>query len=105
MDVSHPDIEEFLSVRIPTGDVGRKCLNLHNAVNVTNEFMQAVKQGKEWHLKDPNDGTIRETMPARKLWEKILEVRFRTGEPYVNFIDTAKYLLKHKKTRTKNTWF
>ena len=89
MDVSHPDIEEFLSVRIPTGDVGRKCLNLHNAVNVTDEFMQSVKQGKEWHLRDPNDGTIRETMPARKLWEKILEVRFRTGEPYVNFIDTA----------------
>ena len=89
MDVSHPDIEEFLTVRIPTGDVGRKCLNLHNAVNVTDEFMQSVKQGKEWHLRDPNDGTIRETMPARKLWEKILEVRFRTGEPYVNFIDTA----------------
>ena len=98
MDVSHPDIEEFLSVRIPTGDVGRKCLNLHNAVNVSNEFMQAVKQGKEWHLKDPNDGTIRETMPARKLWEKILEVRFRTGEPYVNFIDTAnKYLPETQK--------
>ena len=98
MDVSHPDIEEFLSVRIPTGDVGRKCLNLHNAVNVTNEFMQAVKQGKEWHLKDPNDGTIRETMPARKLWEKILEVRFRTGEPYLNFIDTAnKYLPETQK--------
>ena len=98
MDVSHPDIEEFLSVRIPTGDVGRKCLNLHNAVNVTDEFMQAVKQGKEWHLKDPNDGTIRETMPARKLWEKILEVRFRTGEPYVNFIDTAnKYLPETQK--------
>ena len=98
MDVSHPDIEEFLSVRIPTGDVGSKCLNLHNAVNVTNEFMQAVKQGKEWHLKDPNDGTIRETMPARKLWEKILEVRFRTGEPYVNFIDTAnKYLPETQK--------
>ena len=89
MDVSHPDIEEFLTVRIPTGDVGRKCLNLHNAVNVTDEFMQSVKQGKEWHLRDPNDGTIRETMPARKLWEKILEVRFRTGEPYLNFIDTA----------------
>ena len=98
MDVSHPDIEEFLSVRIPTGDVGRKCLNLHNAVNVTDEFMQAVKQGKEWHLKAPNDGTIRETMPARKLWEKILEVRFRTGEPYVNFIDTAnKYLPETQK--------
>ena len=50
--------------------------------------MNAVKEGKEWHLKDPNDGTIRTTMSARKLWEKVLEVRFRTGEPYVNFIDT-----------------
>ena len=98
MDISHPDIEEFLTVRLPTGDIGRKCLNLHNAVNVTDEFMNAVKEGKEWHLKDPNDGTIRTTMPARKLWEKVLEVRFRTGEPYVNFIDTAnKHLPKTQK--------
>ncbi len=89
MDISHPDIEEFLTVRLPTGDIGRKCLNLHNAVNVTDEFMKAVKNNEKWHLRDPNDGTIRTTMPARKLWEKVLEVRFRTGEPYVNFIDTA----------------
>ena len=100
IDVSHPDIMEFLTLRIPTGDIGRKTLNLHNAVNVTDEFMNAVKKDLEWNLVDPNDGTIRDTMKARKLWEQILEVRFRTGEPYVNFIDTAnKYLPKPLKDK------
>jgi len=89
MDISHPDIIEFLNLRIPTGDVNRKCLNLHHAVNVTDEFMVAVQNNKDWDLKDPNDGSVRETLKARKLWELILETRFRTGEPYVNFIDTA----------------
>jgi len=89
LDVSHPDIMEFLTIRVPTGDVNRKCMNLHHAVNVTNEFMRAVENDGEWHLRDPNDDTIRETMRARKLWETILEVRYRTGEPYINFIDTA----------------
>ena len=100
IDVSHPDIMEFLTLRIPTGDIGRKTLNLHNAVNVTDEFMNAVKKDLEWNLVDPNDGTIRDTMKAKKLWEQILEVRFRTGEPYVNFIDTAnKYLPKPLKDK------
>ena len=100
LDVSHPDIVEFLSIRIPTGDIGRKCLNLHNAVNVTDEFMNAVREDKIWELKDPNDDTVRATMKARKLWEQILETRFRTGEPYVNFIDTAnKYLPKTMKDK------
>jgi len=89
MDISHPDIVEFLNLRIPTGDVNRKCLNLHHAVNVTDDFMTAVQNNGDWDLKDPNDGTVRETTKARKLWELILETRFRTGEPYVNFIDTA----------------
>lgn len=89
MDISHPDIIEFLNMRIPTGDVQRKALNLHNAINITDDFMQAVKSGSEWQLKDPASGVATETMSARKLWERILEVRFRTGEPYLNFIDTA----------------
>jgi ribonucleoside-diphosphate reductase alpha chain len=93
MDISHPDIMEFLNMRIPTGDVQRKALNLHNAINVTDEFMEAVLANKEWNLKDPANGSIKETMSARKLWERLIEVRFRTGEPYLNFIDTAnKYL-------------
>lgn len=93
MDISHPDIVEFMNMRIPTGDVQRKALNLHNAVNITDDFMKAVISNSEWHLKDPKDGSVKETLSARKLWERIIEIRFRTGEPYINFIDTAnKYL-------------
>ena len=89
MDISHPDIIEFLNMRIPTGDVQRKALNLHNAINITDEFMEAVKQGSSFDLRDPKDGRVKDTADARKLWERILETRFRTGEPYLNFIDTA----------------
>ena len=89
MDVSHPDIIEFLNMRIPTGDVQRKALNLHNAINITDEFMEAVIQGNDFDLRDPKDNAVKETVNARKLWERILETRFRTGEPYLNFIDTA----------------
>ncbi len=89
MDVSHPDIIEFLNMRIPTGDVQRKALNLHNAINVSDAFMEAVSNGTDWDLKDPKDGRVKDTVDARKLWERIIETRFRTGEPYLNFIDTA----------------
>ena len=89
LDVSHPDIVEFLNIRIPTGDVQRKALNLHNAINITDEFMEAVLSNGDFDLRDPKDGTVKETIKARKLWERIIEVRFRTGEPYLNFIDTA----------------
>ena len=100
MDISHPDIMEFLTIRIPTGDVGRKCLNIHHAVNVSDEFMTAVEDDEDWNLLDPNDETIRETHKARKIWETVLETRFRTGEPYINFIDTAnRYLPKPMKRK------
>ena len=93
MDVSHPDIIEFLNMRIPTGDVQRKALNLHNAINITDEFMNAVMDNTDFDLRDPKDQAVKESINARKLWERILETRFRTGEPYLNFIDTAnKYL-------------
>ena len=107
MDVSHPDIMEFLTVRIPTGDVGRKCLNIHHAVNVTDEFMTAVEDDEDWNLIDPNESESRETYKARKIWETILETRFRTGEPYINFIDTAnRYSTKiNEEKRIENSWF
>jgi len=90
MDISHPDILEFLNIRVPTGgDVNRKCFNLNNAVNITDEFMEAVVDGREWNLIDPNDKSIRDTLDARSLWQRILQIRFRTGEPYINFIDEA----------------
>lgn len=89
LDVSHPDIIEFLNIRIPTGDVQRKALNLHNAINISDEFMQAVVSNENFDLRDPKDNVVKESVNARKLWERIIEVRFRTGEPYLNFIDTA----------------
>ena len=90
LDVSHPDIIEFLNIRMPTGgDTDRKCFNLHNAINITNSFMEAVLENKEWELIDPSTKIAKNKIPARELWQRILEVRFRTGEPYLNFIDEA----------------
>ena len=91
LDVSHPDIEEFISFKVPTGgDINRKCFNLFNAVNVTDDFMESVINDTEWQLKDPHTGLARNTIKARELWQRILEARFRTGSPYINFIDTAR---------------
>lgn len=89
LEIDHPDILEFISIRVPTGDNNRKCLNLHNAVNLTDKFMQAVIDGTTYELVDPKRGPTGEYLDARKVFTKLLETRFRTGEPYLNFIDTA----------------
>jgi len=89
IDVDHPDIIEFVNMRVPTGDVNRKNLNLHHAVNLTDKFMNAVADNADWDLTCPHTKEVRDTMKARKLWEVLLETRYRTGEPYFNFIDTA----------------
>ncbi len=90
LDISHPDVVEFMNLRLPTGgDTNRKCFNLNNALNITDEFMTAVMNGGTWDLIDPADKTVRDTVDARELWQRVLEVRFRTGEPYLNFIDEA----------------
>lgn len=100
MDISHPDIIEFLLMRIPTGDVNRKNLNLHHAVNVTDEFMKCVENNLDWSLIDPHTQEVRETVSARYLWQTILETRFRTGEPYISFIDTInRYMPKAQKDK------
>ncbi len=89
IDIDHPDVLEFIGLRIPTGDVNRKCFNLHNAVNITDNFMSAVMEGTKYELVDPKLGNTGEWLDARVVWQKLLETRFRTGEPYLNFIDTA----------------
>ena len=90
LDIDHPDIVEFINIKMPTGgDSNRKCFNLFNAVNVTDEFMEAVETNGQWNLIDPATGTVTETVSARELWERLLESRVRTGSPYINFIDTA----------------
>ena len=90
IDISHPDIIEFLSLRLPTGgDTNRKCFNIHNAINITNNFMEHLLQNKDFPLKDPKTNEVVSLVNPRELWQRILEIRFRTGEPYLNFIDEA----------------
>ena len=90
LDIDHPDIIEFINFKLPTGgDAKRKCFNLFNAVNVTDKFMKRLEADEVIELTDPHTGLVRDKIKARKLWERILEARFRTGSPYINFIDTA----------------
>jgi ribonucleoside-diphosphate reductase alpha chain len=93
MDLSHPDIIEFISMRKTSGgDPARKINNragVHNAVNITRKFKEAVNENAMWELVCPHTGEVKETMPARDLWEEILSARELTGEPYLWFIDVA----------------
>jgi ribonucleoside-diphosphate reductase alpha chain len=90
LDISHPEIEEFLDIRNPTGgDPARKCLNIHHGVTITHEFMQAVQENTDWMLVSPFDGHVKSVVKARKLWQQILTRRLETGEPYIWFVDTV----------------
>ncbi|TXI11531.1 MAG: ribonucleoside-diphosphate reductase subunit alpha [Novosphingobium sp.] len=96
LDVSHPEIEEFLEIRKPSGDFNRKALNLHHGVLLTDEFMEAVRDGAEFHLRSPKDGSVRSTVDARSLFQKLVETRLATGEPYIVFSDTVNRMMpKH----------
>ena len=97
LDVHHPEIEEFLEIRKPSGDFNRKSLNLHHGINITDEFMEAVRDGKSFDLRSPKNNEVRKTVDARSLWTKILEIRMQTGEPYLIFSDTVnRQLAKHQ---------
>ena len=98
LDVHHPEIEEFLEIRKPSGDFNRKSLNLHHGVNITDDFMEAVAKDEEFGLKSPKTGEVLRTVNARKLWQKILEIRLATGEPYLLFSDTVnRQMAKHQR--------
>lgn len=90
MDVDHPEIMSFIQMRQPVGgDPNKKCFNLNNAVNITDEFMEAVIKGEKIELIDPKHGRTGKFVEAREIWKELLLVRFETGEPYMNFIDTV----------------
>ncbi len=96
LDISHPEIEEFLEVRKPSGDFNRKALNLHHGVLITDEFMEAVRDGREFNLRSPKDQSVRGTVDARSLFQKLVETRLATGEPYIIFIDQVNRMMpKH----------
>jgi len=96
LDISHPDILIFLEMRKPTGDPNMRTQNLHHGINITDDFMQLVEKcmldkdaDDTWELRDPHDGEVRDKVPARELWQRILDIRMQTGEPYIHFIDTS----------------
>ncbi len=98
IDVHHPEIEEFLEIRKASGDFNRKSLNLHHGINLTDEFMECVREDKEFGLRSPKTDKVLRTVNARKLFQKIVEMRLQTGEPYLIFIDTAnKSMPKHQR--------
>ena len=98
LDIHHPEIEEFLEIRKPSGDFNRKSLNLHHGLNITDEFMHAVRDGKQFALRSPHTNKVVKFVEARALWQKILEMRLQTGEPYMIFSDTVNNALaKHQR--------
>jgi ribonucleoside-diphosphate reductase alpha chain len=98
LDVHHPEIEEFLEIRKPAGDFNRKSLNLHHGLNLTDEFMIAVRDDLPFALRSPKDQAPLKHVNARKIWQKILELRLQTGEPYIIFSDTVnKAMPSHQK--------
>ncbi|MEC7204134.1 MAG: ribonucleoside-diphosphate reductase subunit alpha [Pseudomonadota bacterium] len=99
LPLSHPEIEEFVELRRPTGgDPNRKALNLHHGVLVPDAFMRAVEADAEWALTSPKDGSVLRKISARSLWIRILTSRIETGEPYLINIDHVnKALPEHQK--------
>jgi ribonucleoside-diphosphate reductase alpha chain len=88
MDISHPEIEEFIGIRKSTGgDLNRKCLNLHNGVTITDRFLQAVRDDGDWRLIDPKSKQATRTISARDLWWQLIHTRAETGEPYIVNLD------------------
>jgi ribonucleoside-diphosphate reductase alpha chain len=89
LDIHHPEIEEFLEIRKPSGDFNRKSLNLHHGIAISDEFMEAVREGAMFGLRSPKTKEVVREVDARSLWQKILEIRLQTGEPYLIFADTV----------------
>ncbi len=88
LPISHPEIEEFIEIRRPTGgDPNRKALNLHHGIAISDAFMRAVENDEEWALLSPHDNSVQKTLSARNLWIRILTARIETGEPYMLFTD------------------
>jgi ribonucleoside-diphosphate reductase alpha chain len=89
IDIWHPEIEEFLEIRKPSGDFNRKSLNLHHGICIDDAFMEAVRDGAPYALRSPKSNEVLRAVDARAIWQKILELRLATGEPYLIFSDTA----------------
>jgi len=96
LDIDHPDILVFLEMRKPTGDQNTRCLNMHHGINISDEFMSLIETcmtddnaDDSWELRDPHSKKVYDVVSAKELWQRILEMRMQTGEPYIHFIDRS----------------
>ena len=97
LPMSHPEIEEYLDIRKPTGgDVNRKSTNLHHGVIIPDSFMEIIENASlipgfddSWPLIDPHTKNVTKTVSAKTLWVKLIQNRVETGEPYIMFGDTV----------------
>jgi ribonucleoside-diphosphate reductase alpha chain len=96
LSIDHPDIINFLEMRKPTGDQNMRCLNMHHGINIPDAFMEIIEKSMldpnfddSWNLTDPASNEVRETVSAKELWQRILEMRMMTGEPYIHYIDES----------------
>jgi ribonucleoside-diphosphate reductase alpha chain len=97
----------FLDIRKPTGDQNMRCLNLHHGINIHDDFMKIIERcmldplaDDSWELREPHSSVVKEVVSAKELWQKILELRIQTGEPYLHFIDTSnRFMPEHLKKR------
>ena len=96
LDVNHPDLLLFLEMRKPTGDQNFRCLNMHHGINISDKFMQLIETSMtddnvddSWELCDPHSKKVYDVVSAKEIWQRILEMRMQTGEPYLHFIDRS----------------
>ena len=102
LDVDHPDLLLFLEMRKPTGDQNFRCLNMHHGINISDKFMQLIETSMtddnvddSWELCDPHSKKVYDVVSAKEIWQRILEMRMQTGEPYLHFIDRSNEQLPH----------
>lgn len=100
LPIDHPDIVQFIEMRKPTGDQNIRTLNLHHGICISDKFMRLIEKSMvdaeaddSWELKNPNSREVVEVVSARDLWQRMLEIRMQTGEPYFVFTDTANRML------------
>ena len=83
MDVHHPDILEFIECKQEEGQIH----NFNISVGVSDEFMNAVKNGTSYELRDPESGEVVDKIEASLVFDKVIEGAWRNGEPGVIFLD------------------